>query len=35
MEGEFLAAYGVARIVTRADRSKRKLLRQTFTKIDV
>ncbi len=35
MEGEFLAALGVARIITSSDRSKRKLRRESFTKIDV
>jgi hypothetical protein len=35
IEGEFLTALAVSRIVTKGDRSKRKLRRETFTKIDV
>ena len=35
MEGEFITAWGAARIITKSDRRKRKFRRDRWTKIDL
>lgn len=35
MEGEFLSAWGAAHIITKSDRRKRKLARDSWTKVDL
>lgn len=35
MEGEFLTAWGAAHIITKSDRRKRKLARDSWTKVDL
>jgi len=34
-EGELLAAWGVARVITRTDRRKEKMLREMWSKVEL